>query len=116
MTLPFFYKTSVKKKKEAIQENYPTLTSLIQKTPPPEEQLEAEDIDENFFYKHITTHFHSLFLESTVVCIPHTRSIQGLVITKDVIGKQLPPFISIPLFNNNNNIRVSLLSTFSLLL
>ncbi|KAI8889021.1 hypothetical protein K501DRAFT_171836 [Backusella circina FSU 941] len=86
MTLPFFYKTSVKKKKEAIQDNYPTLTSLIQKTPPStEEALEAEDIDENFFYKHITRHFHSLFVESTVVCIPHTRSIQGLVITKDVI-------------------------------
>lgn len=92
MTLPFFHKGGVKKKRES-----PTLSSLIQKnsideihqppqtTTPTNDLLEAEDIDENFFYKHITTHFHSLFCESPVICIPHSRSIEGLVLTKDII-------------------------------
>ncbi|GAA5806238.1 hypothetical protein HPULCUR_011769 [Helicostylum pulchrum] len=31
------------------------------------------------------THFHSLFCESAIVCIPHSRSIEGLVLTKDII-------------------------------
>lgn len=84
------------------KDNYPTLTSLIQKNEPispiltpttsssilNNEPLEVESIDENFFYKHLTTHFHSLFCESTIVCIPHSTSIQGLVITKDIIGKK----------------------------
>ena len=92
MTLPFFHKTGVKKKKT---ENIPTLSSLIQKRSPEvvleQEEinpdiLEPEEIDENFFYKHMTTHFHSLFCESAVICIPHSRSIEGLVITKDIIG------------------------------
>lgn len=97
MTLPFFHKGGVKKKRES-----PTLSSLIQKSSIDEPQppttpttqtpipdlLEAEDIDENFFYKHITTHFHSLFCESPVICIPHSRSIEGLVLTKDIIGKK----------------------------
>ncbi|KAF1796744.1 hypothetical protein FB192DRAFT_1292222 [Mucor lusitanicus] len=47
--------------------------------------LEPEEIDENFFYKHMMTHFHSLFCESAIVCIPHSKSIEGLVITKDII-------------------------------
>lgn len=75
--------------------NYLTLSSLIQKstavsnnTVTVDEPLKPEEIDENFFYKHITTHFHSLFCDSAIVCIPHTKAIQGLVITKDIIGKQ----------------------------
>lgn len=97
MTLPFFHKTGVKKKKESKntkESNYPTLSSLIHKTTPMEEQqqqnvdlLEPEEIDENFFYKHIVTHFHSLFCDSAIICIPHSRSIEGLVLTKDIIGK-----------------------------
>lgn len=102
MTLPFFQKTGVKKKKPVINESssttYPTLSSLIQKTgssnssespsPPSSamDPLEPEEIDENFFYKHMMTHFHSLFCESAIVCIPHSKSIEGLVITKDIIG------------------------------
>ncbi|KAL7327505.1 hypothetical protein PS15p_205925 [Mucor circinelloides] len=102
MTLPFFQKTGVKKKKPVINESssttYPTLSSLIQKTgssssssespsPPSSamDPLEPEEIDENFFYKHMMTHFHSLFCESAIVCIPHSKSIEGLVITKDII-------------------------------
>jgi hypothetical protein len=75
--------------------NYPTLSSLVQKNAAVDndttvvERLDAEEIDENFFYKHIITHFHSLFCDSAVVCIPHSKSIQGLVITKDIIGKQI---------------------------
>ncbi|CAO3627415.1 unnamed protein product [Mucor hiemalis] len=88
MTLPFFHKGGVKKKRES-----PTLSSLIQKSSIDEVQqktttpdlLDEEDIDENFFYKHITTHFHSLFCESPIICIPHSRSIEGLVLTKDII-------------------------------
>lgn len=91
MTLPFFHKGGVKKKRES-----PTLSSLIQKSSIDEVQqktttpdlLDEEDIDENFFYKHITTHFHSLFCESPIICIPHSRSIEGLVLTKDIIGKK----------------------------
>ncbi|KAL9548606.1 hypothetical protein MBANPS3_005601 [Mucor bainieri] len=115
MTLPFFQKTGVKKKKPVTNESssttYPTLSSLIQKTgsssssgnnnnnnssssssesPSPPcsamDSLEPEEIDENFFYKHMMTHFHSLFCESAIVCIPHSKSIEGLVITKDIIG------------------------------
>lgn len=103
MTLPFFHKSGVKKKKETkntTESSYPTLSSLIQKTSPIEEQqqqnniqqetelLQAEELDENFFYKHVMTHFHSLFCESAIVCIPHSRSIEGLVLTKDIIGKK----------------------------
>lgn len=93
MTL-FFHKTEVKKKKEIKTKEftYPTLSSLIHKTTPMEEApmdtLEPEEIDENFFYKHIVTHFHSLFCDSAIICIPHSRSIEGLVLTKDIIGKQ----------------------------
>lgn len=100
MTLPFFQKTGVKKKKPVTNESisspsssstYPTLSSLIQKTNANEttiiDPLEPEEIDENFFYKHMMTHFHSLFCESAIVCIPHSKSIEGLVITKDIIGK-----------------------------
>jgi hypothetical protein len=111
MTLPFFHKTGVKKKKELpgtttdntlIKDtSYPTLSSLIQRSSSPSptlihqlpieeaaDPLEPEDIDENFFYKHITTHFHSLFCDSAIICIPHSRSIEGLVLTKDIIGKK----------------------------
>ena len=100
MTLPFFQKTGVKKKKPVTNDSmsspsssstYPTLSSLIQKTNVNEttiiDPLEPEEIDENFFYKHMMTHFHSLFCESAIVCIPHSKSIEGLVITKDIIGK-----------------------------
>ncbi|KAI8642869.1 hypothetical protein BD408DRAFT_465398 [Parasitella parasitica] len=90
MSLPFFQKTGVKKKQPATNESssaYPTLSSLIQKneTINTMDPLEPEDIDENFFYKHMKTHFHSLFCESAIVCIPHSKSIEGLVITKDII-------------------------------
>lgn len=125
MTLPFFHKTGVKKKKELnhiistatnntsslIKDtSYPTLSSLIQKNnnnsssisstsansltseqqqqQQQQEVLEPEDVDENFFYKHITTHFHSLFCNSAIICIPHSRSIEGLVLTKDIIGNK----------------------------
>ncbi|KAI9256285.1 hypothetical protein EDC94DRAFT_565250 [Helicostylum pulchrum] len=74
MTLPFFHKSGVKKKKE-------TKNTTESKT----ELLQAEELDENFFYKHVMTHFHSLFCESAIVCIPHSRSIEGLVLTKDII-------------------------------
>ncbi|KAI7902338.1 uncharacterized protein BX663DRAFT_435710 [Cokeromyces recurvatus] len=80
MTLSFFHKSGTKKKKTSTA--YPKLTSLIQKS---NEPLEPEEIDENFFYKHIMTHFHSLFCDSTIVCIPHSKSIQGLVLTKVII-------------------------------
>jgi hypothetical protein len=75
--------------------SYPTLSSLVNKAPgnnndvAVDEPLKAEEIDENFFYKHIVTHFHSLFCDSAIVCIPHSKSIQGLVITKDIIGKRM---------------------------
>ncbi|KAI7895603.1 uncharacterized protein EV154DRAFT_413065 [Mucor mucedo] len=91
MTLQFFHKTEVKKKKESQSTkafNYPTLSSLIHKTTPMEpevETLEPEEIDENFFYRHIVTHFHSLYCDSAIICIPHSRSIEGLVLTKDII-------------------------------
>ncbi|KAI8375058.1 hypothetical protein EDC96DRAFT_497726 [Choanephora cucurbitarum] len=92
MTLSFFNTSAGKKNKSAIVLNeasasYPRLASLMQtnnKSTTPE-PLEPEEVDENFFYKHITTHFHSLFCDSAVVCIPHSKSIQGLVITKDII-------------------------------
>lgn len=93
MTLQFFNKTEVKKKKENQSTkafNYPTLSSLIHKTTPMEPEvdtLEPEEIDENFFYRHIVTHFHSLYCDSAIICIPHSRSIEGLVLTKDIIGK-----------------------------
>jgi hypothetical protein len=95
MNLLFFNRSNNKKKKPLVsrrQESYPTLSSLSQKTSEEttkhqEEEGALEAIDENFFYKHLLTHFHSLFCESTIVCIPHSKSIQGLVITKDIIGK-----------------------------
>jgi hypothetical protein len=80
MNLPFFQKTSVKKKKESLDSNL----ELLYKRE--EDVLEPEEIDENFFYKHITTHFHPLFCESSIICVPHSKSIQGLVLTKDIIG------------------------------
>ncbi|KAI8087880.1 uncharacterized protein B0P05DRAFT_349226 [Gilbertella persicaria] len=96
MDLPFFHKAGVKTKKSSILNDssssaYPRLSSLIQTSIADEpildnsESLTPEDIDENFFYKHITTHFHSLFCDSAIVCIPHSKSIQGLVMTKDII-------------------------------
>ncbi|KAI9484257.1 MAG: hypothetical protein EXX96DRAFT_633416, partial [Benjaminiella poitrasii] len=88
MTLPFFHKPGIKKKKS--NNSYPKLSSLVQKPmtgedEPLKESLEPEEMDENFFYMHIMTHFHSLFCESSVVCIPHSKSIEGLVLTKDII-------------------------------
>ncbi|KAI8884535.1 hypothetical protein K501DRAFT_181955 [Backusella circina FSU 941] len=48
--------------------------------------LEAEDMDENLFYKELTnTYFYSLFCPSSIVCIPHSQVIQGLAITRDIM-------------------------------
>ncbi|KAI8331644.1 hypothetical protein BD560DRAFT_55776 [Blakeslea trispora] len=94
MALSFFNTSTGKKNKSVVMLNeasasYPRLASLITTTPTPTttatEPLKPEEVDENFFYKHITTHFHSLFCDSAIVCVPHSKSIQGLVITKDII-------------------------------
>lgn len=82
MTLPFFHKTSVKQKKGSLDS---TLKLLYKKEQ--DDVLQPEEMDENFFYKHLTTQFRSLFSESNYVCIPHSKSIQGLLFTKDIIGK-----------------------------
>ncbi|KAI8981881.1 hypothetical protein BDF20DRAFT_912109 [Mycotypha africana] len=64
----------------------PTTTVTTTRTTTVESEEPAdEDMDENFFYRHLTTHFHPLFVESSIICIPHTKSIQGLVLTKDII-------------------------------
>lgn len=47
--------------------------------------MKPEEIDENFFYKHLTTNHFSLFSESSYICVPHSKSIQGLVLTKEII-------------------------------
>ncbi|KAG0738779.1 hypothetical protein G6F64_011493 [Rhizopus arrhizus] len=80
MTLPFFHKTSVKQKKGSLDS---TLKLLYKKEQ--DGVLQPEEMDENFFYKHLTTQFRSLFSESNYVCIPHSKSIQGLLLTKDII-------------------------------
>ncbi|KAI9280398.1 hypothetical protein BY458DRAFT_500560 [Sporodiniella umbellata] len=80
MSFPFFFKTNAKQQKE-------TLSAALNKLYKKEQNdiLRPEDIDENPFYKHITTHYMSLFSESTYICVPHSKSIRGLSLTKEII-------------------------------
>lgn len=48
---------------------------------------EPEELEENRFYRYIRSHFNLIFSRSLVVCIPHSKSLEGLVLTKDFIGK-----------------------------
>ncbi|KAI7865412.1 hypothetical protein BDF14DRAFT_1824849 [Spinellus fusiger] len=111
---PFFLKNGVKKKRDYVEQQninnreqvYPTLASMIQSrqspdpsptsssrshpitvTPPsaPAYPLEPEELEDNRFYQYIRSHFNQIFSRSSVVCIPHSRSLEGLVLTKDFI-------------------------------
>ncbi|KAI8338739.1 hypothetical protein BC941DRAFT_350996 [Chlamydoabsidia padenii] len=55
--------------------------SITLSTPP----LGPEEVDENSCYLYIRSHFNTIFIRSTVVCIPHSRSLEGLVLTKDFV-------------------------------
>ncbi|KAI9275677.1 hypothetical protein BDA99DRAFT_431388 [Phascolomyces articulosus] len=52
---------------------------------PPTVPLEPEELEENRFYRYIRSHFNLIFSRSSVVCIPHSRSLEGLILTKDFI-------------------------------
>ncbi|KAI9250047.1 hypothetical protein BY458DRAFT_525054 [Sporodiniella umbellata] len=78
MSLPFIYVPTTKKKKEAMD-------SALAKYKKQEDKLEAEEMDENLFYRYLTTHCHPLFSSSSIVCIPHSHSIQGLTFSKEMI-------------------------------
>lgn len=54
----------------------------------PTMSLEPEELDENRFYRYIRSHFNLVFSRSTVVCIPHSRAVEGMILTKDFIGKR----------------------------
>ncbi|KAI8374437.1 uncharacterized protein BYT42DRAFT_499678 [Radiomyces spectabilis] len=47
--------------------------------------LEEEELDDNRFYRYMRSHFNQIFIRSYVVCIPHSRSLEGMVLTKDFI-------------------------------
>ncbi|KAI8976969.1 hypothetical protein BDB01DRAFT_852928 [Pilobolus umbonatus] len=87
-----------KKKWSKVDTSNDHLTPLEEENKPVDKdnKIEAEDIDENFFYKHIITHFHNLFCEAAIICIPHSKSIAGLVITKDIIESHC--FLSSPYY------------------
>ena len=90
--------------------SYPTLVSMIQAkaaaspSPSPSSStssrsrptsiahlpavaLEAEELEDNRFYRYIRSHFNLIFSRSMVVCVPHSRSLDGLILTKDFIGR-----------------------------
>lgn len=48
--------------------------------------LEPEELEDNCFYQYIRSHYNMNFSNSTVVCIPHSKSLEGLVLTKDFIS------------------------------
>lgn len=115
-SFPFFMKTGNKKKQEETfhslpssslrEQVYPILTSMVQaKTSPnpsptsstssrsqpasvtlPAPPLDPEEVEDNSFYIYLRSHFNNIFIRSMVVCIPHSRSLGGLVLTKDFIG------------------------------
>ncbi|KAI8083078.1 uncharacterized protein BX664DRAFT_268143 [Halteromyces radiatus] len=47
--------------------------------------LAPEELEDNSFYIYLRSHFNTIFTRSIVVCIPHSRSLEGLVLTKDFI-------------------------------
>ncbi|KAI9499449.1 hypothetical protein BDB00DRAFT_752895 [Zychaea mexicana] len=53
--------------------------------PPAIVPLEPEELEDNRFYRYIRSHFNLIFSRSTVVCVPHSRSLEGLILTKDFI-------------------------------
>ncbi|ORZ24640.1 hypothetical protein BCR42DRAFT_317472 [Absidia repens] len=57
-------------------------TSIISSQPLP---LVPEELEDNSFYVYLRSHFNTIFTRSAVVCIPHSRSLEGLVLTKDFI-------------------------------
>lgn len=90
------------------RDHYPTLVSMIQaKTaassspnPSPSSSstssrsrptsiavpMEPEELDDNRCYRYIRSHFNLIFTRSAVVCIPHSRSVDGMILTKDFVG------------------------------
>lgn len=97
---------------EGKEPSYPTLVSMIQSktanspNPSPTSSTssrsrptsiaaypsvlpEPEELEDNRFYRYIRSHFNLIFSRSSVVCIPHSKSLEGLVLTKDFIGKAL---------------------------
>ncbi|KAI9313780.1 hypothetical protein BX666DRAFT_1863637 [Dichotomocladium elegans] len=47
--------------------------------------LEPEELENNRFYRYNRMHFNLIFSRSSVVCVPHSRSLEGLILTKDFI-------------------------------
>ena len=95
--------------REQQQQTYPTLISMVQAKAaaspdpspssstssrsrsasiahPPTVPLEPEELEHNRFYRYIRSHFNLIFSRSSVVCVPHSRSLEGLILTKDFIG------------------------------
>ncbi|ORX46747.1 hypothetical protein DM01DRAFT_1339406 [Hesseltinella vesiculosa] len=113
MSLSFpFSLGNAKKKRQSIQsplrdQRFPTLSSIVQpkNTPnpsptsssssnslaipnipqPPPESLDLEELEDNRFYTCLRSHYNSLFIRSSVVCIPHSTSLQPILISKESI-------------------------------
>ncbi|KAI9306898.1 hypothetical protein BJ944DRAFT_238330 [Cunninghamella echinulata] len=82
---------------------YPTLASMIPERTTPSSSptsstsshskppsislptLEPEELEDNRCYSYIRKYFNTIFIRSSVVCVPHSRSFDGLVLTKDFI-------------------------------
>ncbi|KAL0098000.1 hypothetical protein J3Q64DRAFT_1631497 [Phycomyces blakesleeanus] len=76
--------------------SHPHPAQTVTQIPSTQYPLEPEELEDNCFYQYIRSHFNQIFAHSTVVCVPHSRSLEGLVLTKDFIESH--SFIASPYY------------------
>ncbi|CAO3608733.1 unnamed protein product [Cunninghamella blakesleeana] len=47
--------------------------------------LEPEELEDNRCYTYMRKYFNNIFIRSSVVCVPHSRSFEGLGLTKEFV-------------------------------